>query len=123
MRATSLQPKLPRVPLAKQGRVAQQRCGLHGCRENSQEQLLEAVGLCLPHAALANLLSLSQSVSVPTCAHRPPTGEPDAGNPPVRLGGRDGLRAIPTPIQAPATAAIMRIAPVAQLTMASRLVI
>src|SRR2546426_7005053 len=70
MRATSLQPKLPRVPLAKQGRVAQQRCGLHGCRENSQEQLLEAVGLCLPHAALANLLSLSQSVSVPTCAHR-----------------------------------------------------
>src|SRR2546427_594331 len=58
-----------------------------------------AVGLCLPHAALANLLSLSQSVSVPTCAHRPPTGEPDAGNPPVRFGGRGGLRAIPTPIQ------------------------
>src|SRR5437867_2900079 len=29
----------------------------------------------------------------------PLTGEPYAGNPPVRFGGRGGLRAIPTPIQ------------------------
>ena len=29
---------------------------------------------------------------------KPPTGEPDAGDPLVRFGGRGGLRAIPTPI-------------------------
>jgi hypothetical protein len=30
---------------------------------------------------------------------RPPTGKPDAGNPPVRFGGRGGVQtSIPTPI-------------------------
>src|ERR1035438_5583371 len=35
-------------------------------------------------------------------AEKPLTGEPDAGNPPVRFGGRDGANpAIPTPIKPP----------------------
>ena len=47
----------------------------------------------------ANLLSLSPRQSEPTSAMRPLTGEPDAGNPPVRFGGRgEVLSLVPTPI-------------------------
>jgi len=67
MTETRLQPKLPRVPQAKQGRVKQQKCGWIACRERSQEQLLEAAGLCLLHAAWTDLLSLRPSAGVPTC--------------------------------------------------------
>ncbi len=90
MTETRPQPKLPRVPPAKQGRVKQRQCGLTACRKSSQEQSLEAVGLCLLHAAWADLLSLGPGASVPTCLNSPPTGKPDAGNPPVRFGGRGG---------------------------------
>src|SRR5216684_7669980 len=90
MTETRPQPKLPRVPPAKQGRVKQRQCGLSACRKSSQEQSLEAVGLCLLHAAWTDLLSLGPGASVPTCLNSPPTGKPDAGNPPVRFGGRGG---------------------------------
>ena len=61
MTETRLQEQLPRVPLAKQGRDIKQQCGRTACRESSQEKWMEAEGLCLFHAARADLLSLSQS--------------------------------------------------------------
>src|SRR5436309_13700945 len=96
MTETRLQEQLPRVPLAKQGRDRKQKCGRTACRESSQEKWMEAEGLCLLHAAWVDLLSLSQSKACRSI-NRPPTGKPDAGKPPVRFGGRGGLRAIPTP--------------------------
>src|SRR5689334_5857197 len=98
MRKTRLQTKLPRVPLAKQGRVKQQPCGPSACRESSQEKLMEAVGLRLLHAARTDLQSLSPALGVPTWICRPPTGKPDAGNPPVRFGGRGGVRTPSLPL-------------------------
>src|SRR5436190_10866698 len=99
MREPRSQLKLPRVPLAKQGRVKQRKCDLTACRERSQEQSMEAVGLCLPHATWVDLLSLNPGHQRADSVSRPLTGKPDAGNPPVRFGGRGGFRAIPTPIQ------------------------
>src|SRR5712691_7333233 len=61
MTETRLQEQLPRVPLAKQGRDIKQKCGRTACRESSQEKWMEAEGLCLLHAARADLLSLSRS--------------------------------------------------------------
>src|SRR5437762_3177131 len=101
MRETLPQQKLPRVPLAKQGRVTQRKCRSSACRESSQEQSLEAAGLCLLHAARTDLLSLSPGVRVPTCLKRPLTGKPDAGNPPVRFGGRGGTPVSSLPLSNP----------------------
>ena len=63
MRDTHLQNKLPRVPLAKQGRVIQQAWGSIACRERSQEQSIEAEDLCLNRDARVDLLSLNPSRS------------------------------------------------------------
>ncbi len=97
MRETPLQNKLPRVPLAKQGRVTQQRSGTSACRKTSQEEFMEAEDLCLQSATWVDLLSLSLSPRAPTSAPRPPTGKPDAGNPPVRFGGRGAGNRSPYP--------------------------
>src|SRR5258707_15262461 len=88
MKQRLLQHKLPQVPMAKQGRVQQQESELNACRESSQEKSREAAVLCLLLAPWADLLSLGPRECVPICIHRPSTGEPDAGNPPVRFGGR-----------------------------------
>src|SRR6266496_1491846 len=50
-----------------------------------RSQTLEEFLLC---ELRANLLGLSPRQRKPTSKMRPPTGEPDAGNPPVRFGGR-----------------------------------
>ena len=42
---------------------------------------------------------LAESETVPM--RKPSTGEPYAGKPPVRFGGRGGVKAFPTPISAP----------------------
>ena len=46
------------------------------------------VAECLLRRARANLLSLGPRAREPISLKRPLTGEPDAGNPPVRFGGR-----------------------------------
>ena len=98
MRETALQYQLPRVPMAKQGRVTKQRCGSNTCRKTSQEEMMEAEDLCLDRATGVDLLSLHPSASAPASAKRPPTGKPDAGNPPVRFGGRGGAPAPSLPL-------------------------
>ena len=42
---------------------------------------------------------------------KPPTGEPCAGNPPARFGGRGGLTGPPYPYRAPAQAGVIRFPP------------
>src|SRR5438094_8744056 len=54
---------------------------------------LRRKGCLVWNTALALMVSL---------AEKPLTGKPDAGNPPVRFGGRGGANAaLPTPIQSP----------------------
>ena len=61
---------------------------------------METDDQCLLGATWVDLLSLNLGASAPTSKVRPPTGEPDAGNPPVRFGGRgEVLSLVPTPIQ------------------------
>ncbi len=67
MRETRLQQELPRVPMAKQGRVKQQVCGSSACWEPSQEESIEAQDLCLNRGAYVDLLSLNTSPSRQLC--------------------------------------------------------
>ena len=54
---------------------------------------------CLLRRTGAILLSHSPSASDPISQENPLTGKPDAGNPPVRFGGRGGVQTlVPTPI-------------------------
>ena len=100
MREALLQNKLPRVPLAKQGRGPKQACRTSVCRETSKEEWREAEDLGLTSATWANLLSLSLSSGASISEKRPLTGKPDAGNPPVRFGGRGRVQSpAPTPIK------------------------
>src|SRR5438874_13809137 len=56
---------------------------------------------CLFRRARANLLSLNPSQSGQRSLGAPLTGEPDAGKPPVRFGGRGEVTTLaPTPIAA-----------------------
>ena len=85
--------------MAKQGRVTKQDCGPNACWEPSQEESMEAEGLCLHRALWVDLLSLNLKISAPISTTRTLTGEPDARNSPVRFGGRGKvLSLVPTPI-------------------------
>src|SRR4051794_1869725 len=54
---------------------------------------------CLLRRTGVNLLSLNPSKSGQCSSRAPLTGEPDAGNPPVRFGGRGRAKPpVPTPI-------------------------
>jgi hypothetical protein len=60
MTGTGLQSKLPRVPLAKQGRATKGDCNSIACRKSSQEPInREAEDLCFRDARRIDLLSLN----------------------------------------------------------------
>ena len=76
------------------------RVDFNARREPSQEEWMETDDRCLQGATWVDLLSLNLGASAPTSKVRPSTGEPDAGNPPVRFGGRgEVLSLVPTPIK------------------------
>src|SRR5258707_9707870 len=58
-----------------------------------------ALAKCLLRRPRVNLLSLSPGTSEPCSTQSSLTGEPDAGNLPVRFGGRGKVQSlVPTPI-------------------------
>src|SRR4249920_708560 len=70
-----------------------------GSREGARERS-SAMAKCLLRRTRVNLLSLSPGQSGQCSSRVPLTGEPDAGKPPVRFGGRGrGYSPVPTPIQ------------------------
>src|SRR2546426_7891335 len=95
MKETRLQQKLPPVPLAKHGRVTQQKCGLIACRESSQEKSLGGSRPVPSPRDLGRSPEPRPECRRADSIHRPSTGKPDAGNPPVRFGGRGGT-AVPS---------------------------
>src|SRR5688572_21620976 len=72
---------------AMQGRATKRSGGSIACRKTGAHGV---VGDGMSGSALRiDLLSLSSTSGVPPSKQmRPPTGKPDAGNPPVRFGGR-----------------------------------
>ena len=84
----ALQDKLPRVPQAKQGRATKRACNQTLVEKPRKRNRARQKDLCLDGAHWVNLLSLNPNHSASISAKRPLTGKPDAGNPPVRFGGR-----------------------------------
>src|SRR5437867_6764744 len=64
------------------------------CNKRRKQYVKMGAILLVTAIILRDLLSLSPCQSG-QCYSSPLTGKPDAGNPPVRSGGRGGLRAIP----------------------------
>ena len=104
MKETQLQIQLPGVPKAKQGREIPPRWGWTEAAVWTERMLATLErgikgGKCLFRRTRANLLSLNPSQSGQRSLRDPLTGEPDAGKPPVRFGGRGEVTTLaPTPI-------------------------
>jgi hypothetical protein len=73
--------------------------GIKGGQWYSLIDKSSALAQCLLRRTRADLLSHGPGPSESTSNPKPLTGEPDAGNPPVRFGGRgEVLLLVPTPI-------------------------